>query len=297
MNRRDALSSLTLLPMLPLFDSTAARAAVPPGLTFVPPLFVSHGSPMLMLDPGRTGAAWEALARSLPRPRAILAVSAHWMTRRPAVSATPRPETIHDFHGFPDALYDIEYTPPGAVDLAREVADLLPGIGVNPRRGLDHGAWVPLRSMYPAADIPVIQFAVQPQATPEDHFRLGRQLAPLARRGVMIMASGGLTHNLRDLVRDAPDGAAHAYVREFADWFATALARRDLVALLDYRNRAPHAARAHPSEEHLLPIYVALGAAVAAGAGDADFQPFAAYRDYSNGALAMDAFVFAAGTT
>ena len=281
--------------MLPAFDAAAAHAAVPPGLTFIPPVFISHGSPMMMIEPGRCGAAWAELAARLPRPRAILSVSAHWMTHRPAVSATPCPPTIHDYYGFPDALYDIEYLPPGAVGLASEVAERVPGIEIDARRGLDHGAWVPLRAMYPAADIPVIQFSVQPEASPEDHFRLGRRLAPLARSGVQVIASGGLTHNLRDLVRDAPEGAAHAYVREFTEWFAAALARRDLGALFDYRRQAPHATRAHPSEEHLLPLYVALGAAVPAGADDDDFVVHAAHRDYSNAALAMDAYVFLPG--
>lgn len=252
----------------------------------IDPLFVSHGSPMLMLAPGATGRAWSALAAALPRPRAILAVSAHWMTRAPAVSAARAPETIHDFHGFPDALYQIHYQPPGAVDLAREVADLVPGIAIDPRRGLDHGAWVPLRSMYPDADIPVVQLAVMPGRSPEEHHRLGERLRPLTARGVLVLASGSVTHNLRDVVPDAPDGAALPYVVEFRDWLAAALERHDLPALLDYRQRAPHAVRAHPTDEHLLPLFVALGAA------DATPGAELAFRDYSNGALAMDAFRF-----
>jgi 4,5-DOPA dioxygenase extradiol len=153
-----------------MIPSDMTAPAVPPAPTFstISPVFISHGSPMLMLAPGAAGRAWAALAASVPRPRAILAVSAHWMTRVPAVSAAPRPETIHDFYGFPDALYDIRYEPPGAVDLAREVEALVPGIAVDPRRGLDHGAWVPLRSMAPAADIPVAQFAVMPGRSAED---------------------------------------------------------------------------------------------------------------------------------
>lgn len=263
--------------------------AAPTPPTFVPPVFVSHGSPMMMIEPGATGRAWERLAASLPRPRAILAVSAHWMTRVPAVSAAADPETIHDFHGFPDALYDIAYAPPGATALAEDVRALLPAIAVDDRRGLDHGAWVPLRSMYPAADIPVIQFAVLPGRPAEDHYRLGLALRPLAERGVLVLASGGITHNLRDLVRDAPPGAALPYVVEFADWLAAALARRDLPAVLDYRRRAPHAARAHPTDEHLLPLFVALGAAGEAPGTEA------VYRGYDSGALALDAYRFTPG--
>lgn len=255
-------------------------------MDFIAPLFISHGSPMLMLEPGRAGPAWRALAQTLPRPRAILAVSAHWNTRAPAVSAAPQPATIHDFHGFPPALYELGYAAPGAPDLAAEVAELVPGIAIDRQRGLDHGAWSPLRAMYPAADIPVIQLAVMPQAPAEAHYRLGQMLAPLTRRGVLVLGSGGLTHNLGDILGDAADGETLAYVGEFRDWFAVALERFDLPALFDWRRQAPHAARAHPSPEHLLPLYVALGAA-----GD-KAAVRTAYRDSQLGALALDAFVF-----
>ncbi len=241
---------------------------------------------MLMLEPGRAGAAWQALARELPRPRAILAVSAHWNTAAPAVSAAPRPPSIHDYYGFPPALYELDYPAPGAPDLAAEVAALVPGIRIDHRRGLDHGAWSPLRAMYPAADIPVIQFAVMPNTSAESHYRLGEMLRPLAQRGVLILASGGLTHNLRDIVPDAPDGEALPHVAEFRDWFAATLDHHDLPALLDWQARAPHAARAHPTPEHLLPLFVALGAAGA----EATLRN--TYRDYQLGALALDSFVF-----
>ena len=255
----------------------------------IPPIFISHGSPLLMLEPGRAGPAWQALARELPRPRAILAVSAHWTTRAPAVSAATQPATIHDFYGFPQALYALDYPAPGAADLAAMVVELLPGIEVDRQRGLDHGAWSPLRFMYPAADIPVIQLAVMPQADAEAHYRLGQALRMLTRRGVLILASGGLTHNLRDLVADAADeGAVLPYVAEFRDWFVAALQRRDLSALFDWHRQAPHAARAHPSPEHLLPLFVALGAA-----GD-QAELRSAFSDCQLGALALDAFAFGA---
>ena len=255
-------------------------------MNFIPPLFVSHGSPMLMLEPGRAGPAWRMLAKDLPRPRAIIAVSAHWNTRTPAVSASLSPETIHDFYGFPPALYELDYLPPGAPDLAAEVAELVAGIQVDHQRGLDHGAWSPLRFMYPAADIPVIQLAVMPHVDAETHYRLGQQLQSLTGRGVLILASGGLTHNLGEVVRDAKDGDAQPHVREFRDWFVDALQRRDLPALFDWQRRAPHAARAHPSPEHLLPLYVALGAA-----GDAAGAKLV-FSDYQLGALSLDAFFF-----
>lgn len=241
---------------------------------------------MLLLDPGRAGPAWQALARELPRPRAILAVSAHWNTAAPAVSAATQPETIHDFYGFPPALYELDYAAPGAADLAARVAELLPGIRIDHQRGLDHGAWSPLRFMYPAADIPVIQLAVMPQAGAEAHYQLGQRLQPLSRDGVLVLASGGLTHNLGEIVFDAADGEALPHVAQFRDWFAAALARRDLPALLDWQRQAPHAARAHPSPEHLLPLYVALGTAGQRATARL------VHRDYQLGVLALDAFVF-----
>ncbi|HPB91279.1 MAG TPA: class III extradiol ring-cleavage dioxygenase [Rugosibacter sp.] len=259
--------------------------------TTLPTLFLSHGSPMTSIAPGNTGKFWEALAAKLPRPKAILSVSGHWLTHQPAVTAAVHPETIHDFYGFPAPMYEIQYTPPGAVDLAKKICDLIPGIGVDPQRGLDHGAWVPLRFMYPKADIPVIQFAVMPELSPEAHYRLGQRLHSLTQEGVLIMASGSITHNLRDVQRDAVDGIALPYVIEFTDWFANKLTQRDLPALLDYRHRAPHAVRAHPSDDHLLPLYVALGAASAADqAPNCDVL----YRETTMGAVAMDAYQFSA---
>ncbi|MBI5109322.1 MAG: dioxygenase [Rhodocyclales bacterium] len=252
----------------------------------IPPIFLSHGSPMLLLEPGRSGPAWQALAHALPRPRAILAVSAHWTTRLPAVSAAPRPATIHDFYGFPEALYDLDYPAPGSADLATQIACLIPGIHIDAGRGLDHGAWSPLRAMYPQADIPVIQLAVMPGADAVTHCQLGRKLEPLTRDGVLVLASGGLTHNLGDMVPDAPDGAALRHVAEFRDWFAAALARNDLPALMQWESLAPHARRAHPTAEHLLPLFVALGAAGENARVDN------VHRDYQLGALALDAFRF-----
>lgn len=256
-------------------------------MNFIPPIFISHGSPMLMLQPGRAGPAWQALAQTLPRPRAILAVSAHWNTHLPAVSAAAQPETIHDFSGFPAPLYRLTYPAPGSPELAAQVAALVPGIAIDRQRGLDHGAWSPLRTLYPDADIPVIQLAVMPQASAEAHYRLGQQLQALPGDGVLILASGGLTHNLGDVVFDAGDGAALPYAMEFRDWFVATLENNDLPALLDWRRRAPHAARAHPSPEHLLPLFVALGAA------GANAAVRIAHRDYQLAALALDAFAFA----
>lgn len=257
-------------------------------MTSLPSLFISHGAPTLALEPGRTGAALTALGRDLPRPQAILVASAHWETARPAASIAAHPETIHDFVGFPDELYRMTYPAPGAPDVARQAKDLLDAAGIgadlDAGRGLDHGAWVPLRFLYPAADIPVTQLSIQPRLTPAHHYRLGEALRPLRRAGVLIVGSGSLTHNLRELHMSG--ARPEPYAVEFQDWVYNAVGANDVAALLDYRRRAPQAARAHPTDEHLLPLFVALGAA-----GDSD----SARRindEITYGALAMDAYAF-----
>lgn len=253
----------------------------------MPTVFVSHGSPMLILEEHRPARAFLAsLASVLPkRPKAIVAVSAHWETDVPAVSTTRKPSTIHDFYGFPPALYALSYGPPGAPELAEQVARLT-GAAHDPHRGLDHGAWVPLRLMFPDAQIPVIPLSLQSRGGPQQAWQLGRALAPLVERGFLVVASGNITHNLRDFQRAYAGGGTPAYVREFADWLDAQLAAGNRDALLDYRRRAPGAVQAQPTEEHLLPLFVALGAA----GDDAQVERFhAGIDDY---VLAMDAYQF-----
>lgn len=254
-------------------------------------VFVSHGSPMLAVEPGVYGAAWRDIAAGLPRPDAILAVSAHWTTREPALSLAARPDTIHDFGGFPPELYTLQYPVPGAPELAREAAGLLQAAGIEahlaPDRGLDHGAWVPLQQMFPQADVPVTQLSVQPGRDAAWHMALGRALAPLRARNVLLLASGSLTHNLYDFdFAEFSVDRAWPYVKEFQAWMQAALARGDSAALADWQRQAPAAARAHPTPEHLLPLFVAWGAA---GEQPAVARPLA---NYSGGALAMDCYVF-----
>ncbi len=260
-------------------------------MSALPSLFVSHGSPMLALDPGDTGVVWRAMAASLERPSAMLVISAHWMTGIPVLSTARSPATIHDFYGFPEPLYQLYYEPPGEPCLAEQIAARLSTanvrVGIDPSRGLDHGAWIPLRSMYPAADIPAFQLSIQPRNDPAYHYRLGQALAGLGEEGVLVLASGGMTHNLRDLVLDSPDGkGTHAYVHEFSNWMHDKMVAHDIDALLDYRRQAPHAQRAHPTDEHLLPLFVALGVAG---------ETASAARFYTNvtlGCLSMDAYCF-----
>lgn len=255
----------------------------------LPSLYLSHGAPTLPIDPSMPSGEFAALAAQLPRPRAILMLSAHWGTDKPVASTAEAPETIHDFYGFPRALYQLRYPAPGAPALAREAAALLGAANIPTQtqpHGLDHGAWVPLLLMFPQADVPVAQLSIQPHRDPAHHFAVGRALRRLADDGVMIVGSGQITHNLRVADFGAKPGDADPRVAEFTDWFEARLASRDVDALLDYRRRAPHAALMHPTDEHLLPVFSALGAAH--DAYSLDIQSLGTFQR----ALAMTNYVF-----
>lgn len=256
-------------------------------MTRAPALFVSHGSPMFALEPGVLGPRLQQLGRALPQVRAILVVSPHWQTRGVRVATTAAPETIHDFGGFPEPLYALQYTPPGAPAVAEAALRLLRQAGfeanADPDRGLDHGAWVPLRYLKPDADVPVLQVSLPHDLDAAGALRLGRALAPLRDAGVLVVGSGSLTHNLYEFRQHVRDPE---YAQAFADWVAAAVARREVAALADYRARAPHAARAHPSEEHYLPLLVALGASHDDEAG-ARIE-----GGLTDGVLSMDGFGF-----
>lgn len=267
--------------------------------TALPPLFISHGSPMTALDAGDTGAFWRRLGPAITlafgSPRAILAVSAHTLSRGPALLAAPRHAAVHDFSGFPEALYRLRYDAPGAPALAERAAALLAAAGlpaqVLPGGGLDHGIWTPLRDMFPEADIPVLPLGWPPDWSPARLAALGAALAPLAAEGVLVMGTGALTHNLRLFMAgradiDAPEIAESA---AFRAWVAGRAAAADWPALLDYRRQAPHAARMHPSDEHWLPFYVAGGAAGPRPAG------IRLHASVTYGHLAMDAYAFGPG--
>ncbi len=258
--------------------------------TRLPSLYISHGSPMTALQPGLTGARLAQLAAVLPRPKAIVVASAHWLAPRPLVGTAAALPTIHDFRGFPAPLYELDYPASGAPALASRVIDLLDRADMapaeDPARGLDHGAWVPLRLLYPAADIPVVPISIQPRQGPAHHYALGQALAPLADDGVLVIGSGSITHNLHDLAAGYSDERHAPYVKPFIDWIEQRLLEGDIDALLDYRRQAPFAERAHPTDEHLLPLFVALGAA---GAG-ARAERIDAGIDM--GLLAMDIYRF-----
>lgn len=267
-------------------------------MSALPTLFISHGSPMHAVQAGRAGDAWHALGRRIPRPKAVLVASAHWETELPMVGTSNQPETIHDFGGFPPELYRIRYPAPGAPDAAGQALRLLKQAGLeataNGCRGLDHGAWVPLRKLFPDADVPVAQVSIQPSLDAAHHLRVGAALAPLVADGVLVLASGHMTHNLREWIADArrrgsmavDERGAEPYVREFTEWVDAALRRDDRDALARWADDAPHALRAHPTPEHFLPLMIAVGAA-----GNA---PRVEHIDagVDSGVLAMDAYLF-----
>ena len=259
-------------------------------MNVLPSLYVSHGSPMTALQPGLSGTRLAELAGLLPRPAAIVMASAHWLSARPQVGAALRPETIHDFSGFPPALYQMHYPAAGDRALAEHVAQLLDQANLPAtlelQRGLDHGAWVPLRLLYPQADIPVVPLSIQPALGPQHHYAVGQALASLRNEGVLVIGSGSITHNLHDLAARYSDEQPASYVRPFIEWMEQRLLAGDVDALLDYRAQAPFAQRAHPTEEHLLPLFVALGAAGA----NAHAQRIDAGIDM--GLLAMDIYRF-----
>ena len=257
----------------------------------LPALFLSHGSPGLILEDCPARDFLRGVGRLVPGPKAILVVSAHWETDTPEVTTGKAPETVHDFFGFPAPLYAIRYNAPGAPALAERVAALLRAAGFaaagDPAQGFDHGVWAPLTLAFPEADIPVIQLSLQPQRDARHHLALGRALAPLRDEGVLIVGSGSTTHNLsafRQMRLDL-NMPPVAWAEAFADWLAGKVEAGDEAALLDWRN-APEARRNHPTPEHFLPFFVALGAGTPGQPGRV------LHRSMTYGVLAMDAYAF-----
>jgi 4,5-DOPA dioxygenase extradiol len=231
------------------------------GTDKTPVIFLAHGSPLLLDDAGwvRELGGWAA---AMPRPKAVLMLSAHWVDRPITLGATQPVPLVYDFYGFPAKYYETKYPAPTAPALAARVRDLLRAepVAQDPERGLDHGAYVPLVAMYPAADVPVLQASL-PSLDPTALFSLGRSLAPLRQEGILIVGSGFITHNLR-MMDFRPDAPTPAWASEFDAWTGDVLARRDVDALLDYRNRAPGVRESLPTHEHFVPVIVSLGAAI-----------------------------------
>ncbi len=253
-----------------------------------PALFVSHGAPSLLLDDGPAAHFLKSLGQKFPKPKAVICVSAHWEAREPLFTTSERLDTIHDFYGFPEAMYQMRYPAKGSSELAQRALALCKSAGVNAglesSRGLDHGAWIPLMAMYPEVDVPVIQVALPFAQGPRAVFALGQALSPLRDEGVLLLGSGGFTHNLGALAWGG--GEAPIWAKEFHVWASTALRENRREDLLEAETRAPHFRQNHPRTEHWLPLYFALGAA------GSPWNCETLYTGFEFGSLAMDAFAF-----
>ncbi len=235
----------------------------PPGAGRMPALFLGHGSPLQAIEPNHYTAAWQRLAGALPRPRAVLCISAHWYTRGTGVCCDAQPRTIHDFYGFPPELYRCRYPAPGDPGLAAHVQALLAPDTVHAvagEWGLDHGCWQVLLYMYPRADVPVVQLSIDATRPPEEHYSLGQRLAPLREAGVLILGSGNVVHNLRAMDR-GPGAPAPPPALEFEQYVRAAVQAGDHAALVHYERAGQAAAWSVPTPEHYLPLLYVLGAA------------------------------------
>ncbi len=253
-----------------------------------PVFFISHGAPTFAIEPGQLGPKLQTLGRQLPELKAVLVVSPHWQSQGVKVMGTARPQTVHDFGGFPANLYSLTYPAAGQPELAKAAAQLLNAAGfateLDQARGLDHGAWVPLMHLLPDAGVPVFQVSMPVNLSSEQAVQMGQALAPLRAQGVLIVASGSMTHNLYELHQ--PGSQPVAYAKEFATWVKTAVLANARHALIHYRTEAPHAERAHPTQEHFLPLLVAMGAQT-----DAD-QVQTIEGGITYGVLSMDSYVW-----
>lgn len=258
-------------------------------MSLFPAVFVSHGSPDLLLHESPARDFLKQLGTQLGKPKAILIVSAHWETQVPTVSTATQVAASHDFGGFPAELYQINYVAPGSPKLAEQIAKLLAQAGfetkTHPQQSLDHGAWEPLLLTYPEADVPVIQLSIQPQLGTSHHLQLGRALAPLRQASILILTSGSATHNLRAFGAYPLNATPPDWVKQFDDWLKTKIEHNEIDALLDYHRQAPYAAQNHPNNEHLLPLFVALGA----GDESAGTQ---LHTSFTYGVFSMAAYAF-----
>jgi 4,5-DOPA dioxygenase extradiol len=259
----------------------------------LPTLFISHGSPLLAIDDSAARRFLSQLGAHLPRPTTIVVLSAHHDAEPVEITSGPHPATIHDFGGFPRELYELRYPAPGAPELAARIHALLSAVDIDaalePSRGFDHGAWIPLLLMYPAADLPLVQVSIDSSRDAAWHFALGRALRPLRENGVLLIGSGGATHNLGLYMHAGArgDGAPPPeWVARFNDWVAEAIDQQRHDDLLQYRERAPYVEENHPTHEHFLPLFAALGAARDDERGER------IHASYDRGLLSLDSYAF-----
>lgn len=258
-----------------------------------PVLFIAHGSPSLVIDPLNPYCGFlSALPSSLPRPKAIVLFTAHWEAGVQQIGGAAAYETIYDFYGFPDEMYRIIYPAKGDPELAAEIAALLEEAGIasaiDDRRGLDHGAWVVLRIMFPQADIPVVALSVDPNLSPAEQYRIGQALAALREKDILMIGSGGTVHNLYRLDRriTQPGDGAVDWAVQFDDWLEKQLSNWDTGSLFAYESLAPHAKMAVPRNEHLIPLFYAMGAA------DQSRKAELLHRSYQFGSLSLSCWKF-----
>jgi 4,5-DOPA dioxygenase extradiol len=255
----------------------------------LPALFISHGAPSVALEEDDFTRALRGFTSRLPAPTAIVVVSAHWEVPGPVrVNVNPQPSLIYDFSGFPDGLYRLTYPAPGAPTLGREIAGLLAGAGLSPAleasRGWDHGLWVPLRIAFPEASTPVVEVSLPVPREPDVLLAVGQALAPLRERGVLLLGSGGIVHNLARMRFDQKAAPAEEWARAFDDWMRDRLLRMDVDGIKAYRQTAPRAALAVPTSEHFDPTFFVLGSR-APGEGLATV-----YEGWHYGSLSMRTF-------
>lgn len=254
-------------------------------LQTLPGLFISHGSPMLAIEPGQVGAALGRISHNLPRPKAIVVMSAHWEDQSLAVSVSTRPKTWHDFGGFPEALYEIQYPAPGDTELAEEMIHHLQEAGfevhANATRPRDHGVWMPLLHMYPEADIPVIQISLPMTLSASQLYKIGQTLAYLRKKQILLIGSGSITHNLRELSW-GQESEVPVWASEFRNKVVHLLQNQDYEAVMDWHN-LPHVQRNHPTIEHFLPLYFAMGTGK---------RMSVVHSSFTMGSLGMDLYRF-----
>jgi len=257
---------------------------------FQPSLFISHGAPDIAVKSDHPSHRFlTEMPRLFARPDAIVILSAHWCTERITISNAESYKAIYDFGGFDERLYSMHYSPKGCPELARIIFDMLEKNNWQPKLAgnaeLDHGAWIPLKLMYPEAYIPVVRISIQPDQPPENHYELGRVLAELRQQNILVIGSGAMTHNLFEMTFNQHDGGAPQWVTDFADWMKDKLETGDKAAILSYRDNAPYSRKNHPTDDHLVPLFIAMGA----GNGDTARRIHTAT---SYGTVMMDSYAF-----
>jgi len=227
----------------------------------LPAIFLGHGSPMNAIESNAYSEAWRRMGERIPTPRAVVSVSAHWFVRGTAVTASPFPRTIHDFGGFPEEIYRVEYPAPGDPALASQIAELLTPVDVklDPSWGLDHGTWSVLRHVFPGADVPIVQLSIDATRPAAFHFELGRSLAALRREGILLVGSGNVVHNLRRYDWAGASPGPQPWASRFEAQVRSLIAAREYESLVDYERLGPDAMLAIPTAEHFLPLLYVLG--------------------------------------